>query len=105
MNNNPTKFYSGTEGDRQYALIISNGNDTIAGMPVKTFPTTVAYCSHRSNRGCRTSGHHSTTLKASRFWIYQQSELSGGCSGWTEYESGNHETITSREAGWSNHRW
>ena len=105
MNNNPTKFYSGTEGDRQYASVAGNSVSTFAGVLTETLPTTVAYCSHRGWRGCRTSGHHSTTLKASRFWIYQQSELSGGCSGWTEYESGSHETITSRGTGWNNHRW
>ena len=105
MNNSPTKFYSGTEGDRHYALITSNGNGTIAGATVEALRATVTYCSHRGRRGCQTSGHHSTTLKASRFWIYQQSELSGGCSGWTEYESGSHETISSTAAAWSNHRW
>ena len=105
MNNNPTKFYSSTEGDCHYALITSNGNGTIARATVEELRATVTYCYHSGRRGCQTSGHHSTTLKATRFLVYQQSESSGECSGWTEYESGSHETITSRETGWNNHRW
>lgn len=105
MSNNPTMFYSGTVGDRQDALIVGNGNRTFAAAPIETLPTTMAYCSHRGWRGCRTSGNHGTALKASRFWIYQQSESSGNYSGWAEYECGSHETISSTDAGWSNHRW
>jgi hypothetical protein len=106
MNNNPTKFYSCVDGSSTYTLIVGDNNGTLAGVYTETLPTTVAYCSHRGRRGCRTSSHPvSTTLKATRFLVYQQSESSGECSGWTEYESGSHETITRRETGWSNHRW
>ena len=106
MNNNPTKFFSCVGGSCTYTLITGDNNGTLVGVPTETLPTTVAYRSHRGRQGCRTSSHLvSTALEATRFLVYQQSESSGECSGWTEYESGSHETITSREAGWSNHRW
>ena len=106
MNNNPTKFYSCVDGSSTYTLIIGDNNGTLVGVPTETLPATVTYCGHRGHRGCRTSSHPvSTTLKATRFLVYQQSESSGEYSGWTEYEGGSHEIITRREAGWSDHRW
>ena len=106
MNNNPTKFFSCVDNGSTYALIAGDNNGTLAGASTETLPTTVAYCGHRGRQGCRTSSHPvSTTLKATRFLVYQQSESSGEYSGWTEYEGGSHETITRRETGWNNHRW
>ena len=106
MNNNPTKFYSCVNDNGSYALVVGDNNGTLAGAYTETLPTTVAYRSHRGRQGCRTSSHSvSATLKASRFLVYQQSESSGEYSGWTEYESGSHKTITRRETGWNNHRW